>query len=60
MFYILNKKITAEKDPLVFLFKIPILNLKSTYQKDVIIDDVIGYPRNHVSSPYNGNNYYIR
>ena len=53
-------KETAYKDPLVFIFKIHILSLKLTYQKGAKIDDVTGQPRNHVFSPYNGNNYYIR
>ena len=33
---------TADKDPLVFIFKILILSLKLTYQKSAKIDDVIG------------------
>ena len=53
-------KQTAEKDSLVFLLKIHILNLKSTYQKGGEIDDVIAYPGNYVSSPYYDNHYYIR
>ena len=52
-------KETADKDPLVFIFTIHILSLKLTCQKGAGIDDVIGYPRDHVFSPYNGNNYYI-
>ena len=39
-------KDTADKDPLVFIFKIHILSLKLTYQKGAKIDDVTGYPRN--------------
>ena len=35
-------KYTADKDPLVFIFKIPILSFKLTYQKGAKIDDVIG------------------
>ena len=35
-------KETADKDPLVFIFKIHILILKLTYKKDVKIDDVTG------------------
>ena len=35
-------KETADKDPLVFIFKIHILSLKLTYQKSAIIDDVTG------------------
>ena len=35
-------KETADKDPLVFIFKIPILSLKLTYQKGLKIDDVTG------------------
>ena len=41
-------KETADKDPLVFIFKIHILSIKLTYQKSTKIDDIIGYPRNHV------------
>ena len=33
---------TADKDHLVFIFKIHILSLKLTYQKSVKIDDVTG------------------
>ena len=33
-------KETADKDPLVFIFKIHILSLKLTYQKGAKIDDV--------------------
>ena len=33
---------TADKDLLVFIFKIHILSLKLTYQKNVKIDDVTG------------------
>ena len=53
-------KETADKDPLVFIFKIHIISLKLTYQKGAKIVDVTGEPRNHVFSPYNDNNYYIR
>ena len=55
-------KETADKDLLVFIFKIHILSLKLTYQKGAKIDDVTGSPRNHRFAflPYNGNNYYIR
>ena len=35
-------KETADKDPLVFIFKIHILSLKLTYQKSAEIDDVTG------------------
>ena len=35
-------KETADKDPLVFVFKIHILGLKLRYQKGAIIDDVTG------------------
>ena len=35
-------KETAEKDPLVFIFKIHILSLKLIYQKSAKIDDVTG------------------
>ena len=35
-------KETADKDPLVFIFKIHILSLKLTYQKGAKIDDVPG------------------
>ena len=35
-------KETTDKDPLVFIFKIPILSLKLTYQKGSKIDDVNG------------------
>ena len=35
-------KETADKDPLVFIFTIHILNLKLTNQKDAKIDDVTG------------------
>ena len=35
-------KSTADKDPLVFIFKIHILSLKLTFQKGATIDDVIG------------------
>ena len=35
-------KETADKDPLVFIFKIHILSLKLTYQKCAKIDDVTG------------------
>ena len=53
-------KVTAYKDPLVFIFKIHIPSLKLTNQKGAKIDDVTGKLRNHVFSSYNGNNYYIR
>ena len=33
---------TADKDPLVFIFKIHILSLKLIYQKTAKIDDVTG------------------
>ena len=35
-------KETADKDPLVFIFKIYILSLKLTCQKSAKIDDVTG------------------
>ena len=35
-------KETLDKDPLVFIFTIHILNLKLTYQKGGKIDDVTG------------------
>ena len=35
-------KKTADKNPLVFIFKIHILSLKLTCQKGVKIDDVTG------------------
>ena len=35
-------KETADKDSLVFIFKIHILTLKLTYQKRAKIDDVTG------------------
>ena len=35
-------KKTADKEALVFIFKIPILSLKLTYQKGANIDAVIG------------------
>ena len=35
-------KETADKDRLVFIFKIRILSLKLTYQKSAKIDDVPG------------------
>ena len=35
-------KETADKDPLVFIFKIHILNLKLTYPKGPKSDDVTG------------------
>ena len=53
-------KETADKDLLVFINKIHILSLKLTYQKGAKIDDVTGYPKKHVFSSYNCNNYYIR
>ena len=40
---------TADKDLLVFIFKIHVLTLKLTYEKGAKIqDDVIGKHRNHV------------
>ena len=53
-------KKTADKNPLVFIFKVHIPSLKLTNQKGAKIDDVTGQPRNHVFSRYNGNNCYIR
>ena len=35
-------KETADRDPLVFNFKIHILSLKLIYQKSVKIDDITG------------------
>ena len=35
-------KETADKDPLVFIFKIHILNLNLIYQKSAKMDDVTG------------------
>ena len=35
-------KETANRDPLVFIFKIHILSLKLTYHKSAKIDDVTG------------------
>ena len=35
-------KETADKDPLVFIFKIHILSLKLTYENGEKIDDVAG------------------
>ena len=35
-------KETADKDPLVFIFTMHILNLKLTYKKGAKIDDVTG------------------
>ena len=35
-------KDTADKDPLVFIFKIHILSLKLTYQKSAKIADITG------------------
>ena len=35
-------KETADRSPLVFIFKIDILGLKLTYQKGAKIDDVTG------------------
>ena len=52
-------KETADKGPLIFIFKIHILSLKLTYQKGAKIDVVTGEHRNYVFSSYKGNNYYI-
>ena len=35
-------KETADKDPLVFIFRLHILSSKLTYQKSAKIDDVTG------------------